>query len=153
MTRLLMVMLVCCICLVAQGSRGNVPVKENSSREAALSVGKWQIEFTNEVTETCVIGRGGVAIVDEPLRRSRGKWTVSRESIVLTFNDDRIERWTPCGKRFVVEHWFPGSQFPTASPVLGIAERSTRSRQADQRASAAGTDDSAANPEATPDSN
>jgi hypothetical protein len=38
--------------------------------------------------------------------------------------DDRLERWTLVSKRMVVEHWFPASQVPVATPVLGIAERS-----------------------------
>jgi len=48
---------------------------------------------------------------------------VNGGSVVMVFEGGRVQRWTPVGKRFVVEHWFPGSQFPTASPgVLGIAE-------------------------------
>jgi hypothetical protein len=123
MTRLLVVLLACSAGMVAQVSRGNPPAKDNNSDEAASPVGKWQIEFTNGVSERCVIGRGGVAIVDEPRRRSRARWVDSGNSIVMTFDDDRVERWTSVGKRFVVEHWFPGSQSPTARPVLGIAER------------------------------
>ncbi len=41
---------------------------------------------------------------------------------VIKFDDDRIERWTPVGKRYVVEHWFPSSQYRKTPPVLGIAE-------------------------------
>jgi len=140
MTRLPAVLLVGSVCLVAQGFRGNVPAKESRTNEAALPVGRWRIEFTNGVSEVCVIGRGGVAIVDEPLRRARGKVEVSGNSIVLSFHDDRIERWTPVGQRFVVEHWFPGSQFPTASPVLGIADRAPRGRSADRPAHPPGGD-------------
>src|SRR5262245_62483722 len=132
MTRLPAILLVGSVCLVAQGSRGNVPAKETRSNDAALAVGKWRVEFTNGVTEVCVIGRGGVAIVDEPLRRARGRAEISGNSIVLTFHDDRVERWTPVGHRFVVEHWFPGSQFPNAAPVLGIGERAARSRLSNQ---------------------
>jgi hypothetical protein len=51
-----------------------------------------------------------------------GKAQVIGGSIVITFNDDRIERWTLVGKRSVVEHWFPGSRLPASTPVLGIAE-------------------------------
>jgi hypothetical protein len=151
MTRLLVILLACSAGLVAQGARENAPSKNDTSDEAALAVGKWHVEFTNGVSEVCVIGRGGVAIVDEPRRRSRGRWVVSGNSIVLTFNDDRVERWTPVGKRLVVEHWFPGSQFPTAGPVLGIAERTVRSRGSDQPARPTGVGASATNPDATPD--
>jgi hypothetical protein len=94
-------------------------------RELAAVKGKWNVEFTNGVTEVCDIFNfdGGHATVDEPRRRSRGTVVVQGGSVVITFNDDRVERWTAVGKRFVVEHWFPGSRFPTTNPVLGIAER------------------------------
>jgi len=97
----------------------------DNSPEAALPVGKWNVEFTNGVTEVCDVFNfdGGQVTVDEPRRRSRGTVVVKRGSVVMTFNDNRVERWTRVGKRFVVEHWFPGSGSPTATPVLGIAER------------------------------
>ncbi|MSR60654.1 MAG: hypothetical protein EXS05_23945 [Planctomycetaceae bacterium] len=100
-------------------------VGPNNSTEAALPVGKWNVEFTNGVTEVCDVFNfdgGGHATVDEPQRTSRGTVVVNGGSVVMTFNDDRVERWIPVGKRFVVEHWFPGSRFPTATPILGIAE-------------------------------
>jgi formylglycine-generating enzyme required for sulfatase activity len=95
-----------------------------NSPEAALPVGRWKVEFTNGVTEVCDIFDfdGGHVTVDEPRRRSRGTVVVKHGSAVITFRDDRTERWTSVGKRFVVEHWFPGSGFPAATPVLGIAE-------------------------------
>lgn len=86
-------------------------------------VGKWQVEFANGVSQICEIGKSGETTVVEPQRKSRGKGVVQGASIVITFDDDRVERWTPVGKRQVVEHWFPGLQFPAATPVLGIAER------------------------------
>ena len=95
----------------------------SNSPEAALPAGKWKVEFTNGVTEVCSIGNGGEASVTEPQRRSSGMAVAKEGSVVITFNDDRVERWTPVGKRFVVEHWFPGSRLPTVTPVLGIAER------------------------------
>jgi len=97
----------------------------DNSPEAALPVGKWKVEFTNGVTEVCDIldFDGGQVTVDEPRRTSRGTVVVKHGSAVMTFHDDRVERWTAVGKRFVVEHWFPGSGFPAATPVLGIAER------------------------------
>jgi len=152
MTRLIAVLLVGSVSLVAQSSRGNLPATETRANEAALHVGKWHIEFTNGVTEVCVIGRGGVAIVDEPLRRARGRVEISGNSIVLTFHDDRVERWTPVGHRFVVEHWFPGSQFPNAAPVLGIGERAARSRLSNQPSPAPGQIPPAMDSDATRDS-
>jgi hypothetical protein len=95
----------------------------SNSPEAALPVGKWNVEFTNGVIEVCSIGNSGDSTVEEPRRQSNGMAVVKEGSVVITFNDDRIERWTPVGKRFVVEHWFPGSQRTAVTPVLGIAER------------------------------
>ncbi|MGI8978758.1 MAG: hypothetical protein ACR2FY_06000 [Pirellulaceae bacterium] len=94
-----------------------------SSPEAALPVGKWNVEFTNGVTEVCSIGNSGESFVEETQRRSTGMAVAKEGGVVITFHDDRVERWTPVGKRFVVEHWFPGSRLPTVTPVLGIAER------------------------------
>jgi predicted acyl esterase len=48
---------------------------------------------------------------------------VQGESAVMKFEDDRVERWTRDGERLVAEHWFPSSQFPAATPVVGIAQR------------------------------
>ena len=126
--RLLFIMLVCASIFVAQDSRGDVPrppateAGPNSSPEAALPIGKWKVEFSNGVTEVCQIGNGGESTVEEPRRRSNGMAEVKGGSVVITFNDNRVERWTPVGKRYVVEHWFPASQVPVTTPVLGIAE-------------------------------
>ena len=89
----------------------------------SLPVGTWNVEFANGVTEVCWIGNDGTASVDEPRRRSGGKAVVQGRSAVVTFDDDRLERWTWEGGRLVVEHWFPSSQFPTATPVVGVAKR------------------------------
>jgi hypothetical protein len=43
-------------------------------------------------------------------------------AFVIACEDDRLERWTPVGKRMVVENWYPGSRVPVATAVLGIAE-------------------------------
>jgi hypothetical protein len=76
------------------------------------------------VTEVCDIGKDGTASVVEPVLISGGKAVVNGSSVRMVFENGRVQRWTPVGKRFVVEHWFPGSQFPTATPgVLGVAER------------------------------
>jgi hypothetical protein len=88
-----------------------------------LPVGRWKIVFANGVVEQCRVGRGGDAFVEEPLRRSPGTAVDRGGSVVITFTDDRVERWTPAGKHLVVEHWCPSSAFPTQTPVLGTAER------------------------------
>lgn len=112
-------------------SRGAQPAPadaKNPERAVALPVGKWTVEFTNGVVETVEVRADGTASVVEPLRTSAGKavaqagQAAAPGTAVLTFEDDRTERWTPVGRRFVVEHWFPASRLPTATPVLGIAE-------------------------------
>jgi hypothetical protein len=91
---------------------------------ASLPVGKWNVAFANGVSQTCEIRQDGNTSVVEPRRTSSGKaTTVKGGSVVLVFEDDVVERWTPVGNRYVVQFWFPGSQFPTATPLLGIAER------------------------------
>jgi hypothetical protein len=114
-------------CRVLGGvAEARTPTREsgpNRSNKAALPVGKWNVEFANGVSEVCDIGAGGEAAVTEPQRVSHGTAAVEGGSVVIAFDDDRVERWTPVGKRLVVEHWFPGSRFPSTTPVLGIAER------------------------------
>jgi len=121
MCRQLPALLAAVALLIAVGTWLDVPAKD-PPRESALPVGKWKVEFANGVVEECRIGNGGEAYVEEPRRRSGGNAVVQESAVVVTFHDDRVERWTPVGRRFVVEHWFPGSRVPTGTPVLGIAE-------------------------------
>jgi hypothetical protein len=86
-------------------------------------VGKWRIEFSNLVVENCNVGSTGQAFVSEPRRSAFGTAEMRSETVVIKFVDDRLERWTPVGSRYVVEHWCPASQLPTSTPVLGIAEQ------------------------------
>lgn len=129
MTRLLSCLLLAATMVVAQGSRGDMPqpaaeeAGSDNPPQAGLPVGKWKVEFANGVIETCHVGNGGEATVEEPRRGSHGMAVVQDGSVVMTFHDDRVERWTSVGRRFVVEHWYPGSRLPTVRPVLGIAER------------------------------
>ena len=88
-----------------------------------LPVGSWRVEFANGVTEVCQIDDDGWASVTEPLRSSRGTAAVRGGSAVLTFQDDRTERWTWDGEQLLVEHWFPSSRFPSGAAVSGIARR------------------------------
>jgi len=125
MPRLLPIVLVGAAILVVLGSLADAPGKDarpGNAPEAAFPVGTWRVEFTNGVIEECRIGNGGESSVEEPLRRSNGMAAVQGDSVVIAFHDDRVERWTPVGRRFVVEHWFPASRLPIATPVLGIAE-------------------------------
>jgi hypothetical protein len=91
--------------------------------QGAPAVGKWKVEFANGVVQESHIRRDGDASVEEPRRRSNGTAQAQGGALVITFDDDRVERWTPVGTRFVVEHWFPGLRLPTTTAVLGIAER------------------------------
>jgi hypothetical protein len=126
--RQLFLMLLCASLVVVKDSSRDVPrppapeARPNSLTEAALPVGKWKVEFSNGVTEVCHIGKGGESTVEEPWRTANGMAEVKGGSVVIGFYDNRIERWTPVGKRYVVEHWFPAAQVPVTTPVLGIAE-------------------------------
>jgi hypothetical protein len=91
-------------------------------RELAAFKGKWNVEFTNGVKEVGQIRRDRTASVAEPLRTSSGKVEIKDGSVVIVYQDDRVERWTPVGKRMIVEHWYPGARFPSGTPVLGIAD-------------------------------
>ena len=91
--------------------------------EVSLPAGEWSIEFANGVVETCELRKDGTASESEPNRKSDGKAVDKGGALVIVFDDDRTERWTPVGKRMVVEHWYPSSKFPCGNPVLGIADR------------------------------
>ena len=102
--------------LFADGARPRPAAPES------LPSGKYRVEFLNGVVEVCHFEKENVS-ESEPARSSGGKATVKDGAAVLTFEDDRTERWTPAGKRWLVEHWCPSSAYPAAKPVLGIAER------------------------------
>jgi hypothetical protein len=91
-------------------------------RQGNLPVGRWSIEFANGVKEACEICKDGTAAVVEPRRSSAGKAVGKDGKVVVVFQDDRVERWTPVGARMVVEHWAASAQFPCGTPVLGIGE-------------------------------
>src|SRR5262249_6117140 len=90
-------------------------------RQLTAVKSNWTVELTNGATGVCRSRKGGEDSVEEPQRRSDGMAVIQGGSVVITFQDDRVERWTAVGKRVVVEHWFPGAAFPTAPPALGIA--------------------------------
>jgi hypothetical protein len=100
----------------ALASAGNAPAPERS-----LPAGEWSVEFANGVVETCAIRKDGTTSESEPNRKSDGKAVDKDGAIVITFDDDRTERYV--GKRMVVEHWYPSSRYPCGTPVLGIADR------------------------------
>lgn len=115
--RLFSLMIVSAVLVVLPAS-GDVPAPPKMTE-----AGKWKVEFANGVIETCQIREDRTASVVEPLRNSTGTVEARGDSFVIAFADDRAKRWTPVGKKFVVEHWFPASRVPVATPVLGIAER------------------------------
>lgn len=81
------------------------------------------VEFENGVKEIGKVNANGAATEKEPNRSANGKAERRNRVYVITFDDDRVERWTPVGGRMVVEHWFPASPFPDGRRVLGIADR------------------------------
>ena len=87
-----------------------------------MPVGKWSIEFSNGVVEKVEVKQDGTASVTEPNRSSAGKVTAVPGSFLFVCEDGRVERWTPVGRRMVVEHWASSDQFPNGTPVKGIAE-------------------------------
>jgi hypothetical protein len=88
----------------------------------SLPAGKWSVEFANGVMEQVEAKADGAVAVSEPARSAGGKTMALQGSVLLVYEDDRVERWTPVGKRMVVEHWFPAAQFPNGAPVRGIAD-------------------------------
>jgi hypothetical protein len=116
-------LILACVLFTSSVSAWGDPPRAPNRRDVDLPVGQWSVTFANGVGEVCHIGNGGETVVDEPGRGARGAAMVQGGSVVITYNDDRVERWTPVAQRFVVEHWFPGSRLPTVTPVLGIADR------------------------------
>ena len=91
--------------------------------DPAHPVGKWRITFANGVVEACHIDPDGSAQVAEPLRASPGRWKEVDGAVVVTFDDDRVERWKKVGPRWRVEHWYPAAAYPAGPPVVGTAKR------------------------------
>src|SRR5262249_55849283 len=91
--------------------------------DPAHPVGKWRIVFANGGIETCDIHPDGAAAEAEPLRSSPGKWKEVDGTVVVTFDDDRVERWKKNEAGWQVEHWCPVAAFPANPPVVGTARR------------------------------
>ena len=94
-----------------------------SERPTGLPAGRGSVEVANGVSQVCEIRTDGTACVVEPQRTAGGRGAAEGGSFVIAYDDDRVERWTPVGRRLVVEHWFPASQRAAATPVLGIADQ------------------------------
>jgi hypothetical protein len=87
-----------------------------------LPAGNWTVEFANGVTERVEAKADATVSVSEPARSASGKATSLAGTVLIVFEDDRVERWTPVGRRMVVEHWYPAAQYPNGAPVRGIAD-------------------------------
>lgn len=121
-TRYLLVAVAVLAFALSSSARAPVPFPRGVAA-GRIPAGQWKVVFVNGVVETCTIRKNGKASVVEPKRASDGKVTVKNGVAVLVFEDDRVERWTPVGRRMLVEHWFPGAQFPNGARVRGKAER------------------------------
>jgi hypothetical protein len=103
---------------------GPPPVVEMTAPDIELPAGKWTVTFSNGVTEVCEIHKDSTVSVLEPVQIPGRKGAATSSCVVIMFENGRVQRWTPVGKRLVVEHWFPGSHTrAAAAEVLGIAER------------------------------
>ncbi len=98
------------------------PAAAAAEEPPAWLVGAWRIKFANGVEELCVLGKDQTASVWEPLRQSAGKIEVRDGHVLAVYDDGRLERWAPVGRRAVVEHWASAADYPRTAPVLGIAE-------------------------------
>jgi len=107
----------CVLLTLSVASAGDPPKGERD-----LPVGKWSVEFSNGVVEKVEVKRDGAVSVTEPARASDGRVTPLGGTFLFVCEDGRVERWTPVGKRMVVEHWASADEFPSAAPVRGIAE-------------------------------
>lgn len=126
MARLFLIAVVVLLVTTASDGRPQVPPAVGTK----LPVGRWNIEFANGVRQACEVGEDGKAWAVEPLRASPGKAKVEGQAVTMTFQDGRVERWTPVAQTMVVEHWCPAAEYPTGTPVLGIARRDERTGDA-----------------------
>lgn len=101
------------------------PLPKNRATPRLLA-GKWVVKFANGVVEKCELRKDGTAFVAEPARSSGGTTQAKGNAVVITFADDRVERWSVSGASVVVEHWFPASRYPAGPSVRGTARRLPR---------------------------
>jgi hypothetical protein len=99
------------------------PVYRERAATPRSLAGDWDVTFTNGVVEKCEVRADGTASVVEPARSSWGRAEAKGNSVVMTFEDGRVERWSAGGAGVTVEHWFPASRYPAGPAVLGRAKR------------------------------
>src|SRR5262245_51550672 len=77
--------------LMTPVSRGGVPLPpaKEAGPAVALLIGKWKIEYANEVIEEYEFQRGGEVSVVEPVRITGGKAVVNGNSVVIVFENGR----------------------------------------------------------------
>ena len=100
---------------------GDPPAPPKDPGTPPQFVGRWTVSFANGVVEACDVRADWTACESEPKRSADGKAELKDNALVIRFADDRVERWTAIDKRMVVEHFFPGGEYPAGSRVLGIA--------------------------------
>jgi hypothetical protein len=108
---------------LAFSAAGGSPAPAKNLGLDAKYVGRWMVTFSNGVIESCEVRNDGTATESETLRSSEGKVSPQAGAVVITFADDRVERWTAVDKRMVVEHWCPAAAYPAGDKVVGIADR------------------------------
>jgi len=63
-----------------------------------LPVGKWSVEFANEVTQVCEMRKDGMAsVVERALPKYYGKVTRKDGSLLIEHSGDLTQRFTPVG--------------------------------------------------------
>lgn len=89
--------------------------------------GIWWTRFSNGVNQRNTMRQADCRGGNDHGWSSQGNLDHDAGRIIVTYDDDRLERWTPVGHRMVVEHWHPASAYPDAKPIVGIAERTSGS--------------------------
>jgi hypothetical protein len=123
MSRSRLLFVTCAALLLALPVAGDRPAPQGKNDGTpSRFVGRWTVTFANGVVEKCDVRADGTVRESEPKRSAVGKAEIKDDSLVITFADDRVERWTAVDKRMVVEHWFPAAAYPVGARVLGIAD-------------------------------
>jgi hypothetical protein len=84
--------------------------------------GSWVIKYDNGVQGYYTLRATKTASIWEPGRDTAGKIEVRDGDVVVVNDDGRMQRWTPVGRRAVVEHWEKAADYPGKATVVGIAE-------------------------------
>jgi len=98
-------------------------VRTPKPRADGLPVGEWKVTFSDKVTGMWTIKQDEAHSIIKDKRHFAKKPTVQNGAVVIRFDDDHVERWTPVGQQMVVEHWSSADKFPSERALLGIAEQ------------------------------